>query len=48
MVNVQGGGIDYLTWQYTYNEKGLKAKETCSNKQKQLIGRVEYQYEYKK
>jgi len=48
MVNVQGGGIDYFTWQYTYNEKGLKAKETCSNKQKQLIGRVEYQYEYKK
>lgn len=48
MINVQGGGIDYLTWQYAYNEKGLKRKETCTNKQKQLLGSIEYSYEYKK
>jgi len=48
MVNVQAGGIDYLTWQYSYNDKGLKASESCSNKQKQLVGRVDYVYEFKK
>ena len=47
MINVQAGGIDYFTWRYTYNEKGLKQKETCSNKQKQLVGSIEYQYQYK-
>lgn len=47
MINVQAGGIDYFTWRYAYNEKGLKQKETCSNKQKQLVGSIEYQYQYK-
>ncbi len=48
MVNVQNGGIDYLTWWYDYDEKGLKTTERCFNKQKNLVGRIEYKYEFKK
>jgi hypothetical protein len=48
MVTVQNGGIDYLTWRYAYDEKGLKTSERCYNKQKQLVGRIEYKYEVRK
>ncbi len=34
----------YLTWQYTYGANGLKQKELCFDKQKQLIGHIEYEY----
>ena len=48
MINVQQGSSDYLTWRYNYNEKGLKIRELCYDKQKQLLGRIEYEYELKK
>ncbi|PWU00560.1 MAG: hypothetical protein C5B52_08680 [Bacteroidetes bacterium] len=48
MITVQQGSSDYLTWRYNYNEKGLKTKEICYDKQKQLLGRIEYEYELKK
>jgi hypothetical protein len=38
------GSSDYLTWQYIYLENGLKEKELCFNKQKQLVGTVTYTY----
>lgn len=35
----------YLTWQYTYTDKGLKKNEIGFDKNKQLAGRIEYTYE---
>ncbi len=48
MITVQNAGLDYLTWRYEYNDKGLKIKESCYNKKRQLAGRIEYQYEYRR
>lgn len=44
MMVVQEGGNNYQKWLYEYNDKGLKINESCYNKQKQLIGKVAYQY----
>lgn len=35
---------EYQKWIYEYNAKGLKTKESCFNKRKELMGRVEYTY----
>ena len=40
------GGTDYLIWEYTYNDKGLKETETCYNRKKQLQGKVVFEYSY--
>ncbi|PWT74543.1 MAG: hypothetical protein C5B59_11020 [Bacteroidetes bacterium] len=47
MLFVPEGSNDYQKWLYEYNEKGLKSKETCYNKRKEMLGRIEYQYNYK-
>lgn len=47
MITIQPGNNDYLTWQYLYNEKGLKTEERCYNKQKKLLGRITYEYKFK-
>jgi hypothetical protein len=44
MIQVLAGGSNYNTWKYAYNENGLKQKETCYDKQKQLVGVIEYIY----
>lgn len=44
MMVVPEGTDDYQTWYYTYNDAGLKVKETGYNKRKQMLGRVEYKY----
>jgi hypothetical protein len=44
MVQVLAAGKNYNTWRYSYLENGLKLKETCYDKQKQLIGTIEYTY----
>lgn len=44
MIQVLAAGKNYNTWRYTYLENGLKQKETCYDKQKQLIGTIEYSY----
>ncbi len=46
MLVVPEGSSDYQKWYYVYNEKGLKIKESCYNKQKELVGRIEYNYKY--
>lgn len=38
------GTSDYQKWYYTYNEKGLRAKDECFSKTHVLIGRIEYEY----
>ena len=45
MTQVQSGNANYLIWRYAYNEKGLKAREVAYNKEKELMGRIEYSYE---
>ena len=47
MLVVPDGSNDYLKWLYDYNEKGLKARESCISRQKELLGKIEYQYTYK-
>jgi hypothetical protein len=45
-VTVPANNSDYLIWRYQYDDKGLKTKEAIYNKQKQLTGKVEYQYSF--
>jgi YD repeat-containing protein len=47
MLVVPDGSNDYLKWYYEYNEKGLKIKESCFSRQKELLGKIEYQYSFK-
>jgi YD repeat-containing protein len=44
---VQEGGVGYQKWVYDYDDTGLKSRESCFNKKKQLLGRVEYRYSYR-
>jgi hypothetical protein len=37
---------DYLIWRYVFDERGLKTKEALFDKQKQLTGRIDYQYSF--
>ncbi|MBO9151370.1 hypothetical protein ACFOTA_04075 [Chitinophaga sp. GCM10012297] len=44
VVNAETG--DYLVWKYSYDEKGLPAREECYGKEKELLGMVRYMYEF--
>jgi YD repeat-containing protein len=41
------GVNEYQKWIYQYDEKGLKIKESCFNKRKDLVGAVSYEYTYR-
>ncbi|MBD0286638.1 MAG: hypothetical protein ICV79_14595 [Flavisolibacter sp.] len=43
-ITVPANSSDYLIWRYQYDARGLKVKEAVYNKQKQLTGKIEYQY----
>ncbi len=45
MTQMQGGTANYLVWRYTYSPNGLKAKEFVFNKQKELLGKIEYAFQ---
>lgn len=45
MISIPEGSNNYLTWRYLYNEKGLKKMELCYSKDKELLGKVEYEYQ---
>lgn len=47
LLAVQEGASSYQKWIYEYNDKGLRTKESCYSKQRELLGRIEYQYTYK-
>ncbi|HEY4108530.1 hypothetical protein [Puia sp.] len=48
LVVPEEGNSFYQKWFYTYDdEKGLKIKDQCFNKQKELLGTIEYEYRYK-
>jgi hypothetical protein len=40
------GNSFYQKWYYEYDDKGLKIKDFCYNKQKELLGSVEYKYTF--
>jgi len=44
MLQTLQGTSAYLLWKYTYNENGLKVKEVCYDKNKYMVGRIEYSY----
>lgn len=44
MLIVPEGSDDYQKWYYEYNDRGLKIRETCFNKRKQLLGKIEFGY----
>jgi YD repeat-containing protein len=48
LVVPEEGNSFYQKWYYTYDEdRGLKTKDQCYNKQKDLLGSVEYEYTFK-
>lgn len=44
MIVVPEGSADYQTWRYVYKPNGLKEKDLCYNKQKQLVASIDYVY----
>ncbi len=46
MVVVPEGSADYQTWKYVYNAQGLKEKDLCYSKQKQMVANIEYAYSF--
>jgi hypothetical protein len=45
MTQVSVNSSSYIAWLYTYTEKGLKQTETGYDREKRLVGRIEYGYE---
>ncbi len=45
-ITVPANSNNYLIWRFQYNNQGLKTKEAIYNKQKQLTGKIEYNYTY--
>jgi hypothetical protein len=45
MLYVPEGSDDYQKWIYTYDDRGLRSSETCYNKRKEVLGRIQYQYQ---
>ena len=46
MLFVPEGSNDYEKWIYDYNDNQLRTMETCFNKQKQMLGKIEYEYKF--
>ena len=44
MLAVAEGSSNYQKWIYQYNTNGLIASENCYNKQKELVGKIQYEY----
>ena len=38
--------VDYQIWRYQYDEKGLKIREALFDRDKQLVGKIEYRYQF--
>lgn len=46
MLVVLSGSTDYQKWYYRYNDQGLKTQETCFDKHKALLGKIDYNYTF--
>jgi hypothetical protein len=45
MIQVPAVSSNYMIWKYIFNDKGLKQEELCTDRQKQLVGKIEYIYQ---
>lgn len=45
MTQISMSSANYIVWRYAYTDKGLKQKEAGFDKEKKLVGRIEYMYE---
>lgn len=43
-ITVPANSSEYIIWRYLWDERGLKTREAVYDKQKQLNGKIEYQY----
>jgi hypothetical protein len=43
---VPAGSTDYQKWIFTYNSNGLKASETCYDKKRQVVVKINYTYSF--
>jgi hypothetical protein len=48
MTLIPEGSDDYQKWYYKYDENGLKQVDFCFNKKNELLGKVEYVYQFSK
>ncbi len=46
MLFVPPGSTDYQKWLYSYDNKGLKKEESCFDKKKQLVVKINYTYSF--
>ena len=46
MLFVPNGSSDYQKWIYDYNSNGLKTRETCFDKKKQVVVKINYEYSF--
>jgi hypothetical protein len=46
MLFVPNGSTDYQKWIYEYNSSGLKTRETCFDKKKQVVVKINYEYSF--
>jgi len=46
MTQIPFGSSNYFVWHYIYDDKNLKQAEFCYSKKNELIGKLEYQYQY--
>lgn len=45
LTQIPQGSSDYITWQYIYDERGLKIKDVLFDKHQELLGTVTYTYQ---
>lgn len=45
-ITVPPNNSDYLIWRFQYDARGLKIKEACYTRYKQMTGKIEYQYRF--
>jgi len=48
MLYLPPGTNEYQKWQYYYFDNGLERMESCFNKRNELLGKIEYQYDFRK
>jgi len=46
ITTIASGDVGYIIWRYSYGPSGLKAKEASFNKDKTMIGKIEYAYQF--
>ncbi|HVX25297.1 MAG TPA: hypothetical protein VHB70_03065 [Parafilimonas sp.] len=45
LTQIPQGSSDYVTWQYVYDDRGLKTKDVLFDKHQELLGTVTYTYQ---